>query len=209
MSLRARVAVIILHEEWRVCGRYVAGSGLRHMVTRGRRPHRRRVRRCCGCGGRFFADLWDDCAAAAPDLRVCFGGPRACSVGEQADRVSNDAVCQQGAECGGVLQIDWTDPANKPVVPQFLGTKVFKEIPIEDVVDYIDWNPFFQVWQLRGRYPNRGYPKIFNDATVRAPPLPGSTSASTTCVVAQACTTPVHGILHWRRLMFVLRSVSG
>lgn len=33
---------------------------------------------------------------------------------------------------------------------------------------YIDWNPFFQVWQLRGRYPNRGYPKIFNDATVGA-----------------------------------------
>lgn len=23
-----------------------------------------------------------------------------------------------------------------------------------------------QVWQLRGRYPNRGYPKIFNDPTV-------------------------------------------
>ena len=23
-----------------------------------------------------------------------------------------------------------------------------------------------QVWQLRGRYPNRGYPKIFNDETV-------------------------------------------
>ncbi len=26
--------------------------------------------------------------------------------------------------------------------------------------------PTSQVWQLRGRYPNRGYPKIFNDATV-------------------------------------------
>ena len=26
--------------------------------------------------------------------------------------------------------------------------------------------PFFQVWQLRGKYPNRGYPKIFNDETV-------------------------------------------
>jgi len=25
-----------------------------------------------------------------------------------------------------------------------------------------------QVWQLRGRYPNRGYPKIFNDETVGA-----------------------------------------
>lgn len=65
------------------------------------------------------------------------------------------------------MQIDWKDPANKPHVPKILGTKVFKEIPIESVVDYIDWNPFFQVWQLRGRYPNRGYPKIFNDATVR------------------------------------------
>jgi len=29
-------------------------------------------------------------------------------------------------------------------------------------------NPFFQVWQLRGRYPNRGYPKIFNDEAVGA-----------------------------------------
>ncbi len=25
-----------------------------------------------------------------------------------------------------------------------------------------------QVWQLRGRYPNRGFPKIFNDETVGA-----------------------------------------
>lgn len=84
---------------------------------------------------------------------------------------------QAGAAGGGVLQIDWTDPANKPVVPKFLGTKVFKEIPIEDLVDYIDWNPFFQVWQLRGRYPNRGYPKIFNDATVRAASPPARASA--------------------------------
>jgi hypothetical protein len=34
------------------------------------------------------------------------------------------------------------------------------------LIKYIDWNPFFQVWQLRGRYPNRGYPKIFKDETV-------------------------------------------
>jgi len=64
------------------------------------------------------------------------------------------------------FQVDWSDPANAPVRPALLGTKAFESYPIEDVVDYIDWNPFFQVWQLRGRYPNRGYPKIFNDATV-------------------------------------------
>ena len=31
---------------------------------------------------------------------------------------------------------------------------------------YLVQNPFFQTWELRGRYPNRGYPKIFNDKTV-------------------------------------------
>ena len=34
------------------------------------------------------------------------------------------------------------------------------------MVPYIDWNPFFQTWELRGKYPNRGYPRIFNDETV-------------------------------------------
>jgi 5-methyltetrahydrofolate--homocysteine methyltransferase len=72
-------------------------------------------------------------------------------------------------EVYGGMQIDWKDEANAPVVPKLIGTKVFKSVPIEDVVPYIDWNPFFQVWQLRGRYPNRGYPKIFNDQTVRLP----------------------------------------
>ena len=36
------------------------------------------------------------------------------------------------------------------------------------LVEFIDWKPFFDVWQLRGKYPNRGYPKIFDDATVGA-----------------------------------------
>ncbi|GAB4815077.1 hypothetical protein N2152v2_002123 [Parachlorella kessleri] len=66
------------------------------------------------------------------------------------------------------LQLDWKDPALRPVVPRLLGTKAYVDFPIEEVLPYIDWNPFFQVWQLRGRYPNRGYPKIFNDEAVGA-----------------------------------------
>lgn len=66
------------------------------------------------------------------------------------------------------LKLDWSLPENKPFKPNMLGVKVLRDYPIEEVVPYIDWNPFFQVWQLRGRYPNRGYPKIFNDATVGA-----------------------------------------
>lgn len=52
------------------------------------------------------------------------------------------------------------------VVPKVLGIKVFDNHDLSSLVPYIDWKPFFDVWQLRGKYPNRGYPKIFNDATV-------------------------------------------
>eukprot|EP00245_Coleochaete_scutata_P006803 TRINITY_DN21589_c0_g1_i1.p1 TRINITY_DN21589_c0_g1~~TRINITY_DN21589_c0_g1_i1.p1 ORF type:complete len:1401 (-),score=383.05 TRINITY_DN21589_c0_g1_i1:665-4759(-) len=64
------------------------------------------------------------------------------------------------------LKVDWKSPEYAPVKPKFLGTKVLEDYPLDKLVDAIDWNPFFQVWQLRGRYPNRGYPKIFNDETV-------------------------------------------
>jgi len=41
---------------------------------------------------------------------------------------------------------------------------VFTDYPLEKLIPAIDWNPFFQVWQLRGKYPNRNYPKLFNEA---------------------------------------------
>eukprot|EP00668_Euglena_longa_P009059 GGOE01010899.1.p1 GENE.GGOE01010899.1~~GGOE01010899.1.p1 ORF type:complete len:1443 (+),score=573.59 GGOE01010899.1:106-4329(+) len=57
--------------------------------------------------------------------------------------------------------------ANPPApTPQKLGLNVITTTSLADVVPYIDWNPFFQTWELRGTYPNRGYPKIFNDAKV-------------------------------------------
>uniref|UniRef100_A0A3B5AVU0 Methionine synthase n=1 Tax=Stegastes partitus TaxID=144197 RepID=A0A3B5AVU0_9TELE len=63
------------------------------------------------------------------------------------------------------LHIDWLS-LSKPVHPQFLGTRVFEYFDLNSLMDFIDWKPFFDVWQLRGKYPNRGYPKIFNDKTV-------------------------------------------
>merc|ERR1711871_132362 len=51
--------------------------------------------------------------------------------------------------------------------PKMLGNTVV-EMSLEEVVPFFDWNPFFQTWELRGRYPNRGYPKIFNDEKVGA-----------------------------------------
>ncbi|XP_051273086.1 methionine synthase isoform X3 [Dicentrarchus labrax] len=63
------------------------------------------------------------------------------------------------------LHIDWLSMP-RPVRPQFLGTRVFEWYDLNSLVDFIDWKPFFDVWQLRGKYPNRGYPKIFNDKTI-------------------------------------------
>lgn len=57
------------------------------------------------------------------------------------------------------VKINWTEtPITKP---QFLGNKLFKNFPLEDIRKYIDWTPFFQTWMLAGRYPG-----IFDDAVV-------------------------------------------
>ena len=52
------------------------------------------------------------------------------------------------------------------VVPSFLGIRSFLDYDLSSLVPYIDWKPFFDVWQLRGKYPNRGYPRIFDDKDV-------------------------------------------
>uniref|UniRef100_A0A3P8UP30 Methionine synthase n=1 Tax=Cynoglossus semilaevis TaxID=244447 RepID=A0A3P8UP30_CYNSE len=63
------------------------------------------------------------------------------------------------------FHVDWSSQP-RPVAPQFLGTRVFECYDLKSLLDFIDWKPFFDVWQLRGKYPNRGYPKIFKDKTV-------------------------------------------
>lgn len=50
--------------------------------------------------------------------------------------------------------------------PNFIGVKDFADADLSEIAKYIDWKPFFEVWQLRGKYPNRAYPRIFDDETV-------------------------------------------
>lgn len=51
--------------------------------------------------------------------------------------------------------------ANKPVKPTFLGTRSFDDYDLAELVPYIDWTPFFQTWELAGRFP-----AILDDAKV-------------------------------------------
>ena len=55
--------------------------------------------------------------------------------------------------------IDWK--AEDIVKPSFLGTKVFDDYPLENLLERIDWTPFFRSWQLAGKFP-----KILNDEVV-------------------------------------------
>jgi 5-methyltetrahydrofolate--homocysteine methyltransferase len=49
------------------------------------------------------------------------------------------------------FKTDWK--AHAPVRPSFLGTRTFKNFNLAELVPYIDWTPFFQTWELAGRYP--------------------------------------------------------
>ncbi|MFC1673785.1 vitamin B12 dependent-methionine synthase activation domain-containing protein, partial [Pseudomonadota bacterium] len=49
------------------------------------------------------------------------------------------------------LDINWSD--GQLTTPAFLGTKVFDDYPLGELVECIDWTPFFRTWQLKGNYP--------------------------------------------------------
>ena len=38
--------------------------------------------------------------------------------------------------------------------PEFLGTRVYRDLPLADLVPFIDWAPFFSAWELHGRFPD-------------------------------------------------------
>jgi len=49
------------------------------------------------------------------------------------------------------LALDWG--AYRPAAPSYLGARVFDWNDLADLARYIDWTPFFQTWELKGRYP--------------------------------------------------------
>ncbi len=66
---------------------------------------------------------------------------------------------QHSLEAARNNKFNWGDYV--PVIPSFLGTKVFDDFPLAELVSYIDWTPFFQTWEMAG-----SYPKILDDHVV-------------------------------------------
>jgi 5-methyltetrahydrofolate--homocysteine methyltransferase len=67
-------------------------------------------------------------------------------------------------------KLDWDNYT--PPKPNFLGVKVFDNYPLEELTEYIDWTPFFQSWQMAGKFPailkdeivGAEAQKLYNDA---------------------------------------------
>jgi 5-methyltetrahydrofolate--homocysteine methyltransferase len=49
------------------------------------------------------------------------------------------------------LKLDWSG-AYAPPAPQLIGTRT-SVVPVAELIDYIDWTPFFTTWELTGKYP--------------------------------------------------------
>ncbi len=66
---------------------------------------------------------------------------------------------QHSLEAARANKYEWATLT--PVKPSFLGIKVIDNLPMATLVDYIDWSPFFQTWEMAG-----SYPKILDDKVV-------------------------------------------
>ncbi len=69
--------------------------------------------------------------------------------------------------------LDWR--TYTPSVPRWLGVRAFDNYSLQELARYIDWTPFFQTWELSGRYPNifddphigKEAKRLYDDAQIR------------------------------------------
>jgi 5-methyltetrahydrofolate--homocysteine methyltransferase len=88
--------------------------------------------------------------------------------------------------------LDWA--GYTPPKPQFLGVKVFDAYDLAELVDRIDWKPFFQTWELAGNFP-----QILEDPVVgeAARPLYADARAMLERIIAEKWFRPRAVIGFW------------
>jgi 5-methyltetrahydrofolate--homocysteine methyltransferase len=85
--------------------------------------------------------------AYAADIRTEYAKISAAHFRAQADKKRLKLTVARA----NAVKIDFArTPAKKPA---FLGTRSFDNYDLAELAEYIDWTPFFQTWELAGRYP--------------------------------------------------------
>ncbi|HEX4974471.1 MAG TPA: vitamin B12 dependent-methionine synthase activation domain-containing protein, partial [Pseudomonadales bacterium] len=69
----------------------------------------------------------------------------------RANRQQKEDFLSYAQAVANRYQCDWSHYA--PPIPSFIGTRVFEVYPLEELIPYIDWTPFFATWELAGSYP--------------------------------------------------------
>src|SRR5437868_9746013 len=85
--------------------------------------------------------------AYAADIRAEYAKISAAHFRAQADKKR----LKLAAARANAVRLDFSNPP--PNKPAFLGVKSFRDYDLAELVDYIDWTPFFQTWELTGRFP--------------------------------------------------------
>ncbi|MFH2136004.1 MAG: methionine synthase [Pseudomonadota bacterium] len=104
------------------------------------------------CSNLLSSTLRDDYVA---ELKADYQAAREQHEGKQgkASYVTLDEARKHG------LKTDWKNYT--PPKPKLLGVQKLENYPLDALVEFIDWTPFFQAWELAGRYP-----KILHDEVV-------------------------------------------
>lgn len=101
--------------------------------------------RAVGVAGQLLGENTKEAYAAEVskeyhDMRVKYGN---------RDKTDNQVSINEAR--ANKFKIDWK--GYEPDAPQFTGLRVFDDYKLENLVDRIDWTPFFRTWELAGNYP--------------------------------------------------------
>ena len=113
-------------------------------------PRRRRPRRGCVAGGRGRRGA----RGRGPSGRIRGRHPRGIRdrSGASAARARRRSRgTRSPRRVATASPIDWTGV--DPPRPTFLGVRTIDDHPLDELVDRIDWTPFFATWELNGLYP--------------------------------------------------------
>jgi 5-methyltetrahydrofolate--homocysteine methyltransferase len=84
--------------------------------------------------------------------------------------------------------LEWSEATVQK--PEFMGVRILRDFPLSRLVDFIDWSPFFHVWELKGRFP-----QILQDRVIgeRARELYEDSLKLLDCIISQNLFT-AHGV---------------
>ncbi len=99
----------------------------------------------------------------SPELRTPFAEANRCEQAQLRETYANRQREKSMVSLSEARRrryiIDWN--SSEIAVPDCLGVTVLDGFPLEELVPYIDWTPFFHTWELAGRYP-----AIFDDELI-------------------------------------------